>query len=133
RLQVVARRRLARNRRPAREEARARVRELRGHRDEPGAEGERDEERYKARAAESSSSKSGTSAASYRHAPRTVPLRSTRKAVRSAISLNPRKWCATPNAGTASACQSESSGKFGSSACVQEMCVQGESREMPAA
>ena len=73
-LQVVACRRLAGNRCPAREEARARVRELRRHRDEAGAEVERDEERYKARAAESSSSKSGTSAASYRHAPRTVPL-----------------------------------------------------------
>src|SRR4051794_22068785 len=132
-LQVVARRRLAGHGGPAREEARPRVRELRRHRQQPGAEVERDEERYKARAAESSSSKSGTSAASYRHAPRTVPPRSTRKAVRSAISLKPRNSCATPNACTASAFQSESSGKFRSSACIQEMCVQGESREMPIA
>ena len=49
------------------------------------------------------------------------------------MSLKPRKSWATPKARTASAFQSESSGKFRSSACIQEMCVQGESREIPAA
>src|SRR6185437_17060671 len=132
-LQMVAGCGLGGHDRAARHEPRAEVVELRRHRQQPGAEVQRDEERYKARAAESSSSKSGTSAASYRHAPRTVPSRSTRKAVRSATSLKPRKSCATPNARTASAFQSESSGKFRSSACIQEMCVQGESREIPAA
>src|SRR5215213_1856827 len=132
-LQVVAGRRLTGNRRRAREEARAGVVEPRPHRQEAGAEVERDEKRYKARAAESSSSKSGTSAASYRHAPRTVPLRSTRNAVRSATSWKPRNSCATPNTLTASPFQSESSGKFRSSACIHAMCVHGESREIPAA
>src|SRR4029450_8910283 len=101
RLQVVARRRLARDRGPAREEARPGVVELRGHREHARAEVERDEERYRGRAAESSSSKSGTSAASYRHAPRTVPLWSMRNAVRSATSLKPRNSCGTRNGGTA--------------------------------
>ena len=63
-LQMVARGRLARNRRPPREEARAGVPQPWSRRQQPGAEVDRDEERYKARAAESSSSKSGTSAVS---------------------------------------------------------------------
>ena len=36
-----------------------------------------------------------------------------------------------PKPRTASAFQSESSGKFRSSACVQAMCVHAESREIP--
>jgi hypothetical protein len=86
-LQVVPGGSLSGYRRPLGEEARADVPELRSRRQQARREEERDDERYKARAAESSSSKSGTSAVSYRHAPRTVPLRSTRNAVRSATSL----------------------------------------------
>src|SRR4029453_16245853 len=47
-------------------------------RNEPGAEVERDDAGYKARAAERNSSKSGSSASSKAHAPRTVPPASIR-------------------------------------------------------
>jgi hypothetical protein len=42
--------------------------------------------------------------------------------VRSATSSKPRNSCATPKPRTACAFQSESSGKFRSSACIQAMC-----------
>jgi hypothetical protein len=51
--------------------------------------------------------------------------------VRRATSLNPRNSWPIPNAAIASALKSESSPKFRSSACVQAMCVHGESLEMP--
>ncbi len=63
-LEVVARGRLARNRCRLGEEVRAGVLERGPGRERPSAEVERADERYKARAAESSSSKSGTSAVS---------------------------------------------------------------------
>ncbi len=63
-LEVVARGRLPRYRGSPREEVRARVLQRGPGRDDTGAEVERADERYKARAAESSSSKSGTSAVS---------------------------------------------------------------------
>ncbi len=63
-LEVVADRCLALDRLRARGEVRAEVLVGRPHRDQPGREVERAGERYKARAAESSSSKSGTSAVS---------------------------------------------------------------------
>src|SRR5262249_27593293 len=98
---------------------------------DPGREVERAGERYESCAAASSASKSGTSDVPYRHAPRTVPSTSTRNAVRCATSAKPRNSCAIPNAFTASAFQSDSSGKLRSSACDQETCVQGESRDAP--
>ena len=64
RLQVVAGGGLARHRRRVREEVRAGVLQRGPGRDDPGTEVERADESYKARAAESSSSKSGTSAVS---------------------------------------------------------------------
>ena len=63
-LEVVAGGRLAGDGRRAREEVRAGVLERGPGRDDPGSEVEGADERYKARAAESSSSKSGTSAVS---------------------------------------------------------------------
>src|SRR5205823_7087099 len=121
-LQVVAGRRFSVNRLGAGGEVGAEVGRGRPHRREPHGEVEPAGERYKARAAESSSSKSGTSAVSYRHAPRTVPLWSTRNAVRSATSSKLRNSCAIPTPRTASAFQSASSGKFRSSACIQATC-----------
>jgi len=47
------------------------------------------------------------------------------------MSLKPRKARATPKPWTASAFQSESNPKLRSSACIHEMWVQGESREIP--
>jgi hypothetical protein len=43
----------------------------------------------------------------------------------------PLNSCATPKPVTASPFQSESSGKFRSSACAQAIWVHGESREIP--
>ena len=63
-LEVVAGGRLAGDGCRASEEMRARVLECGPGRDDPGTEIEGADERYKARAAESSSSKSGTSAVS---------------------------------------------------------------------
>jgi len=60
-----------------------------------------------------------------------TPSSSIRKADRSAMSLKPLNSCATPNARTASAFQSERSPKFRSRAWVHAMCVHGESREIP--
>jgi hypothetical protein len=64
RLEVVADRRFALNRLGAGREVGAEVLLGRPHRDQAGREVERAGERYKSRAAESSSSKSGTSAVS---------------------------------------------------------------------
>jgi hypothetical protein len=61
---VVAGRRLTRNCCRVREEVRVGALKRRPGRHDPGAQVERADERYKARAAESSSSKSGTSAVS---------------------------------------------------------------------
>ena len=63
-LEVVAGGSFARDGRRAREEMRAGVLERGPGGDDPGSEVEGADERYKARAAESSSSKSGTSAVS---------------------------------------------------------------------
>ena len=85
---------------------------------------------YNACAAARSSSKSGTCAVSYRHAPRIVPCRSTTKAVRSATSLSPLWSCAMSSAWTASPFQSERSGTSRSSASRHARCDQGLSREI---
>jgi hypothetical protein len=63
-LEVVSSGGLARDRRRVGEEVRAGVLQRRPGRYDPGAEVKRADESYKARAAESSSSKSGTSAVS---------------------------------------------------------------------
>ncbi len=63
-LKVVARRGLAGNRRRVGQKVRTGVLERGPGREQPRAEVERADERYKARAAASSSSKSGTSAVS---------------------------------------------------------------------
>ena len=90
------------------------------------------QERYKSeRAAESSASKSGSSEVPYRHAPRMMPSRSTRNALRSDTPSRPRKSCATSKPLVASPFQSESSGTSMSSACAHAMWQYGESREMP--
>src|SRR5581483_313221 len=86
---------------------------------------------FKACAACSHSSTSGTLPDSYAHAAWTTPRSSTRNAVRRATSRSPRNSKPTPNARTASPLKSESSPKFRSSTCVHAMCVHGESREMP--
>src|SRR5262249_23738158 len=115
----------------AREEAAVQLEERRRGRDDAGAEEERDYECGKADAAASSSSKSGTSPVSYRHAPPTVPSASIRNAARPDTSRSWRKSCPTPKRWVASPFQSESSPKSRSSACAHETCVHGESREMP--
>ena len=50
---------------------------------------------------------------------------------RRATSFSPRNSNATPKPRTASAFQSDTSGKLRSSVCAHAMCVHGESREMP--
>src|SRR5919198_2084174 len=130
RLQVVAGSRLSVAGGAPGQEMRAEVPDCRRCGHEPGNDVEAAGERYKARAARSSSSKSGTSSLAKLQAPCTVPSEPIRKAVRSATSSMPRKECATSKPHTASAFQSESSPKSRSSACAQAMCVHGESREM---
>src|SRR5262249_49868792 len=115
RLQVVAGRGLAVAVGAAREEAAVQLEERRRGRDDAGAEEERDYECGKADAAASSSSKSGTSPVSYRHAPLTVPSASIRNAARPDTSRSWRKSCPMPKPCVASPFQSESSPKSRSS------------------
>src|SRR6185312_10361708 len=65
---------------------------------------------HKAWAAARSSSTSGTSSSPYRHVPRMTPSPSTRKQLRTGVSSRPSRVWLTPNARTAAAVQSESSG-----------------------
>ena len=90
-LEMVARgRRAGPSVEPLGEEVRPRVAKRRPRRDDAGREEDAYDEPDNARAAESSSSRSGTSPSSKAHAPRTVPPRSIRNAVRCATSCIPR-------------------------------------------
>ena len=99
---------------------------------ERGDDGRADVEGYESERADSTSmSKSDTSDAPYRHAPRIMPSPSTTKAALRATSGSPRKSCTISSARTASPVQSERRGTWRSSACCHATCDQGLSREMP--